>query len=78
MSVELFRFVSSEDPLAPFDNATLEDLKVALPLSSQLLYSSPTHLVDVTSCVQVTADQVCKAILSVKCESSGGPDGLHP
>ena len=48
---------SYEDPLTPFDNATLEAFKVIHPASHPNSFiPPPPHLEDMMSCVQVTAN----------------------
>ena len=60
------RLASSEDTMADVNSSTLSSAEL------------PTSAGSDVSPIQVSAEEVAKAISSFPCGSSGGPDGLHP
>ena len=73
-----FRLASSEDTMADVNSSTLSALREKHPLPHRDSAELPTSAGSDVSPIQVSAEEVAKAINSFPCGSSGGPDGLHP
>ena len=72
------RLASSEDTMADVNSSTLSALWEKHPLPHRDSAELPTSAGSDVSPIQVSAEEVAKAISSFPCGSSGGPDGLHP
>ena len=72
------RLASSEDTMAEVNSSTLSALQEKHPLPHRDSALLPTSAGSNVSPIQVSAEEVAKAICSFPCGSSGGPDGLRP
>ena len=72
------RLAASEDTMADVNSSTLSALRESHPLPHRDSAELPTSAGSDVSPIQVSAEEVVKAISSFPCGSSGGPDGLRP